>query len=1190
MLRGVVKLDSNAKQVLRNKCNTLFLSFIDDVVDHFFASVPAHLKEAGLEADSLRESSYFIKLANDFDILKPNISKKFKTLLHERIQSDSTHTPSFLGSSDTAVLELVDETEFDDWLKIATVSEALEAKYSQSMLDFEARYGVVLNLTLDRNNNPFGPRLVCRSFQDAIKDEDFNNPIRAILYTALGHSLEQDYPVFLQHLATVLEDVTPRVEIKKPTERPAELDLPKPTVQPRSESRVAEPNAPYSTKRNEASRSNAESSFAQILELLDQESSPLPASAVGRSSQASAIDNSIRVLSRLTAVLNNTRQTLVSREGQAANKRAKPIAHAAGQAAPMEEILAGIESMSAGHLTRSQSVAQSPAEQLQTYLSVNAGQARSIPAHQAEVLNGAARLFTRARSEHDEASDIDSLLKRLERPLLKLMLKDLDFLMSDVHPARDVVNLIDQFAMAADSKGHFFDAKLRRFLAIQVDLVDREFSKDPEVFSRVRDKLQKIIQPIRKARRNRVFRTQQRYESQNVLRNARERVDAFLETRLGGERVPVLIIRLLELGWRQYLVLLQLHMDADKRKQAISVFDLMLRRLMQESVSETFSAMELAEDITQGLISVGADAHEIKPLRLSLLAALTQPEGVVDYVEVPRRAVPDLSESKLGITKHLDVGHWWLFLKDGRWVPMQLIWQARSGGLLGFVDRSASEQQSLTLEELSERVAQETAKENEKQSLPLLERSEYALFDESYRDLIHQALHDPATGLANRKALFRKMNAAAADASALGHSCLCQIEFDQTRVVYSNCGMDAGDRLLKDLASKIEEVLLSSQQVSVVNSDTFILLLPDVVEAQGREIAAQIVTRLSDYRFEHDREIYSIGLNIGLVEYTPSLMSVDAILRQADSACLAAKSEGRNRFRVYESYDAQLQAQEALKEWAGRIDRIIESNGLYLRCQKVAPVDEASELLPYYEVLLGIRDNGAHVVSFSEEAKVENIQPADFFPAVERWKRSHEIDLWVLAQVFDWIRQNRHYFDQIGGFAINLSAQSLSNAAVLEYLRQQLSNHDLPMNKITFEITETAAIDSYAKAREFMAQVGSFGCQFSLDDFGTGFASYSHLKNLKAHSLKIDGSFVKDIADNPADYAMVKSMNEIGHFLGMKTVAEFVESPAILEKLKEIGVDYAQGYAVHKPIPVTELLKEEFNVSIPNLQVVKAFS
>ena len=258
--------------------------------------------------------------------------------------------------------------------------------------------------------------------------------------------------------------------------------------------------------------------------------------------------------------------------------------------------------------------------------------------------------------------------------------------------------------------------------------------------------------------------------------------------------------------------------------------------------------------------------------------------------------------------------------------------------------------------------------------------------------------------------------------------------------------------------------------------------------------------------------------------------------------------------------DEAMHGQRDLMAWGGRIDKILDRDDLSLRCQRVSPIHGTSALRSYYEILLGVRGPDG-----------DEIATQPFVQAVERWNRAHELDHWVVENTFRWIRANTDIFASIGGFSVNLSAQSLNNDELLTFLHDQLSRRDIPAQKIMFEITETGAINSYAAAQEFIQQIRRYGCRFCIDDFGSGYASYSHLKNLHTDTLKIDGTFITEMLQDPADIAMVRSMNEIGHSLGMHVVAEFVATDEILQALREIGVDYAQGYALHKPMPISGL-------------------
>jgi len=446
--------------------------------------------------------------------------------------------------------------------------------------------------------------------------------------------------------------------------------------------------------------------------------------------------------------------------------------------------------------------------------------------------------------------------------------------------------------------------------------------------------------------------------------------------------------------------------------------------------------------------------------------------------------------------------------------------------------------------------------------MPLIERTEDALFDETYRDLVHQAMHDPLTGLLNRKGFMHRLTQLALPDEADKAHAIAILEFDQFRMINNSCGVEATENLARSLAGAVRAQLGPDAVLAAFRDDTLALLLPNCSRADGCAGIDRLLGHVKDYPFQHGEHRYSIGFNIGISEYAPARFSAADAIRHADSACITAKTMGRNRTQVYEQSSPELQSQESLIDWAGRIDPFLNGSGLHLRCQQVKPIGADTTLLPYYEILLGIENEDGLM-----------IEPAHFVPTVERLQRAHEVDIWVMRNVFEWVAANRADFASMGGFAINLSATSLSSPEVIRYLQNALPACDIPTEKITFEITESAAIESYGAAQDFVREIRRYGCKFSLDDFGSGFTSYAHLKNLRTDALKIDGSFVRDMLNNPDDYAMVKSMNDIGHSLGLRTVAEFVESPGILDALREIGVDYAQGYAIHKPCRLDELAK-----------------
>ena len=523
--------------------------------------------------------------------------------------------------------------------------------------------------------------------------------------------------------------------------------------------------------------------------------------------------------------------------------------------------------------------------------------------------------------------------------------------------------------------------------------------------------------------------------------------------------------------------------------------------------------------------------------------------------------------------QRLRIGDWWLVPREGKVLPMQLIWASRPAGACAFASRSASDRHELALAEFARQVDDGLVKPWSDQDRPLMERSAFALLDEGRHALLERALQDPVSGLPNRKGFLQRLarharaaaEGAAADAAAVpgGVSHVVGVvEFDALRLIWNACGVEAAETLVRELAGIARECLGDRAELGSLRDDTLALLLPgaepDEVARSGPVEALR--ARLADHRFEHGDQRFSIGVHVGLARWTPGEAEPEDALKRADTACVAARAAGRNRVQVYEQGGSGLRSHESLADWAGRIDGLLEGSGLFLRAQQVMPISDPT-LKPYYEILLGV-----------EPLPGLDVAPMSVVPAIERLGRSHELDLWVMRAVLDWVEANPAAFEPIGGFAINVSPLSLAHPGILRFLEERLARPGVPASKITFEFTETAAIESYGAAQDFIQRVRRFGCRFSLDDFGSGYTSYSHLKNLRTDSLKIDGAFVKDILDSPSDQAMVKSMHEVARSLGMKTVAEYVETPEILEHLRELGIDYAQGYAIHKPARIETLV------------------
>ena len=420
--------------------------------------------------------------------------------------------------------------------------------------------------------------------------------------------------------------------------------------------------------------------------------------------------------------------------------------------------------------------------------------------------------------------------------------------------------------------------------------------------------------------------------------------------------------------------------------------------------------------------------------------------------------------------------------------------------------------------------------------------------------LSHQASHDSLTGLVNRREFERKLEDAMESAKwEHKQHVLLYLDLDQFKVVNDTCGHVAGDQLLVQLSTLLDHKVRNSDTLARLGGDEFGVLLESCDIGRGEQIAESLRQTIADFRFVWEDKIFQVGVSIGLVAITPSSENLAAVMSAADAACYVAKDEGRNRIQVFQGGNKGAERYGEM-QWIARIHKAIEENRLLLYRQNIIAL-AGDDSVEHAEILLRMQDENGAV-----------IPPMAFIPVAERYNVMAMIDRWVVTNTLEWLVANPlSRNNNLQSFSINLSGQSLGDKNFLQYVVDEFVRTGISAERICFEITETAAIANIGRAKDFISVLKKRGCCFALDDFGSGMSSYSYLKNLNVDYLKIDGAFVKDMAQDPVDFAMVESINRIGHVMGIKIIAEFAENETILEKLREIGVDFAQGYGIHKP-------------------------
>jgi diguanylate cyclase (GGDEF)-like protein/PAS domain S-box-containing protein len=421
--------------------------------------------------------------------------------------------------------------------------------------------------------------------------------------------------------------------------------------------------------------------------------------------------------------------------------------------------------------------------------------------------------------------------------------------------------------------------------------------------------------------------------------------------------------------------------------------------------------------------------------------------------------------------------------------------------------------------------------------------------------LSYQATHDALTGLVNRREFENRLQRTLQTARGAATECaLCYLDLDQFKVINDTCGHAAGDELLRRLGSLLQHEVRKRDTLARLGGDEFGILMEHCSLPQARRVAKAVRRAIQTFRFVWDDKIFSVGVSIGLVPITSASGNMAQVMSAADTACYAAKDAGRNRIHVYYQDDAELVRRYGEMQWVSRINRALEEGRFHLMFQPIAPCSDRQQHGDYYELLLRMEDEDGAVV-----------WPESFLPSAERYNLSAKIDRWVIDKALDWLSRHRRQLERLYLCSINLSGHSLSDGKFLEFIIAKLSETDVPPAKICFEITETVAIVNLNSAQGFITALKKLGCRFALDDFGSGLSSFAYLKTLPVDFIKIDGLFVRDIVSDPIAFAMVSSINQIGHVMGKQTIAEFAESDIILERLRAIGVDYVQGYAIGRP-------------------------
>lgn len=425
------------------------------------------------------------------------------------------------------------------------------------------------------------------------------------------------------------------------------------------------------------------------------------------------------------------------------------------------------------------------------------------------------------------------------------------------------------------------------------------------------------------------------------------------------------------------------------------------------------------------------------------------------------------------------------------------------------------------------------------------------------KQLAWQATHDPLTHLFNRQRFLQSVDSAIEEAK-LGqvHHVLCCMDLDHFKAVNDTCGHAAGDELLIQISNLWRNQIRSSDSLARLGGDEFGLLLYGCDMDRAITIAEGFCNSIRTFRFHYQGHTFRLGVSVGVVPISGQTTDTQEVLKLADSACYSAKNKGRNRVQVYYPNDDDIAQQSSDSQWFSRITEALDKDQFCLYQQIITKAVTQADDMPFCEILLRLKQNDSSEVML----------PMSFIPPAERYNLMPKIDRWVIEHFLTYLAEHPSPIKML--YTINLSGSSINDDDFVDFLKEQLEKHPIDPTQICFEITETVAISNLQKAADFILDIKQLGCKFALDDFGSGMSSFTYLKNLPVDYLKIDGNFVREAPTDNVICAMLTAINQVGHVMGLETIAEYVEDDDILAKVQDIGIDYAQGYGISYPKPL----------------------
>jgi diguanylate cyclase (GGDEF)-like protein len=1190
--KRVLKNDENVQRVqaLIRRCVG---DNITALLQRFFAEVDTGLIGAAAQAKSHMIQTNFSIAAQALKAKRGSIMTGFHKNVMQTMDlmlADMQPKPND-ETSETQKLEIINKEVFESWLVSKIIITKAEADFSEQLLMLRLRLSKLLDCELDVEEIPISPAVFCNAFNEILTEFFAETYVEKIIYKIFENQFINNLGVLYDEINGILinSGILPEIsleeiaiahrKIKEKNNQTTENgELP---LEANNLSNAKTGSATTTTGGASTEKYNSAPVLSEKKILTADNDDNFSDVFVNRSKdQANHIRNRFNLQQKIARGAYKIANDLLTthRENKAFNNKDTQIKEdETSSLFTSEQVLQVLDELQSELAKTGHGI-----DARKTIEYFNANRKAHLKERDVTLLNNIDLLFE-SMLVAVKNKDIAFNIEKLKLPISKLIYTDESFYESQIHPARLLINRIAEFDETDDIRTSKNLAELDRVISVLLS----DYRRDAGVFDDALEEINKLLDIKKKIYRKNVNRVTESCNGQQKLLEAKSTCINTFRKFEQQNALPSVLFSLVDAGWKEVMMLSLLKPETNNWKECEDIIEKCVATYVgsvQQNIDILFHA--ILRRIDAVLVRSSHNEEAIKALR----AQLEADDTTVTYVSVNdmiKRFVTDeealrldqsnehaqsiwnkypLLRKSLVRAQNIYVGNW-IEQKDKEAKELRrlrLAWVNDDFTRYAFVNQQGIKNREFSLIDLVKALDSGEVKIIQDLDMPLVDKGLEGMVQDAYGKLKYQSVHDQLTGLVNRKEFDRLVNESVTDAKLQENvHAICCINLDQFKVINNACGLDAGDQLLKHIAGILLDSAPKDSVVARLGNDEYGVLIKNSNDSDAYHSLDNQIHLIENFRFNWEGKTFMVTASAGLAIINRKTASASAVIKAVNEACLSAKESGKNRIQVFNEYDNQLTERHDIMEWIGRLNRALDEDKLSLRGQKISSVTDPTKS-SHYEVLLSVEDDDGVM-----------LPPADFIQAAEKYNRMQAVDRWVIKNVFQWLHDNKPSLQDISGLAINLSGHSMNDSHMLEYIFDLFVKLEVPRDKVLFEVTETIAIANMEDAADFIREMRGIGCRFALDDFGSGLSSYAYLKYLPVDYVKIDGAFIRNIVTDKSDYAMVKSINEMVKFLGMKTIAEYVENEAILECLKEIGVDYAQGYGVGKPVPLHQILQRD---------------